>query len=50
MKETYFYPNEVDVWMQDGKRVAALKPNWREIRKKNEEIHAHVAPTPAKGE
>ena len=32
----YFYPNEVDIAIEDGKRVAYLKPNWKDIRKKNE--------------
>lgn len=33
----YFYPNEVEVVVVDGKRVAYLKPDWKEIRKKNEQ-------------
>ena len=32
----YFYPNEVDIEIEDGKRVAYLKSNWREIRLQNE--------------
>ena len=32
----YHYPNEVDIEIEDGKRVAYLKPDWREIRQRNE--------------
>ena len=32
----YYYPNEVEIKVENGKRCAYLKPNWKEIRKKNE--------------
>ena len=32
----YYYPNEVEIKVIDGKRCAFLKPNWKEIREKNE--------------
>ena len=32
----YYYPNEVEIKVIDGKRCAFLKSNWQEIRKKNE--------------
>jgi hypothetical protein len=32
----YYYPNEVKIVVENGKRVAYLRDNWREIREKNE--------------
>mgnify|MGYP003345677718 CR=1 FL=1 len=32
----YFYPNEVDIEIENGVRVAYLKHNWKDIRKANE--------------
>ena len=32
----YFYPNEVDIEIENGVRVAYLKHNWKDIRKQNE--------------
>jgi|GEM_PF-4235808 len=34
----YFYPNEVVIVREDGVRKAYLKPDWQEIRKKNENV------------
>ena len=31
----YYYPNEVEIKVINGKRRAFLKPNWKEIRKEN---------------
>ncbi len=31
----YYYPNEVDIKVVDGKRCAFLKSNWKNIRKEN---------------
>lgn len=32
----YYYPNEVKIVIENGKRVAYLKDDWKEIRAKNE--------------
>lgn len=34
----YFYPNEVVIVREGDVRKAYLKPNWREIRTKNENV------------
>ncbi len=34
-KRQYFYPNEVNISIINGKRVATLKPDWEQIRIKN---------------
>lgn len=31
----YYYPNEINIVVENSVRVAYLKPNWREIRKEN---------------
>lgn len=36
MTTQYYYPNEVKIVIEDGKRVAYIRDNWREIRAKNE--------------
>ena len=43
----YYYPNEVDIEVKDGKRIAYLKRDWKEIRQKNERKTVNSLPPEA---